>query len=246
MRLLILFCGFLSFLSVPLRAEYDQVELPLGPHGEMSTLHFYRFSEKTHRLIVIDQGTKAPKYQSLESAMRANACVAGLNGGYADEAGKPLGLIIANGRVTGTPNAQHGLTSATLYAEEGKIHLVASKIFANQKTPWPRQLIQSGPFIIEDSKINPSLRPDHFARRSILGTDGKGMWFFAYVPPTSLPRLAEILQKPNAIPGMKIRNVINLSGGTSAAFWCRRDNNALYFRESKKLHSFIGVVAKEK
>ena len=231
-------------LATPLHAQYGHVTLPLGPSGTSGTLHYFKFSTRTHTLKVIDQGLGAPLYRNLDSAMRGNGCVAGCNGGFFHRNGKPLGLVISNGRVQGASNLESSLTSGTIYVENGAIRLVRSAVFAAKRPPLPRHVLQAGPYLVEGGKKVGGLSTKRFSRRSFLATDGKGNWVIAYTPPTTLSQLGSVLAENGALKGFQISHAINLDGGSSSGLWVRQDNNPLYFREVAKVRNFIGVAKK--
>ena len=235
--------GLLAF-SLSLHAQYGQVTLPLGPNGTVGTLHYFKFSNKTHTLKVIDQGLGAPLYRNLDSAMRGNGCVAGCNGGFFHRNGKPLGLVISNGRVQGANNLDSSLTTGTIYVENGSIHLVRSHVFSAKRPPLLRHVLQAGPYLVDGGEKAGGLSAKRFSRRSFLANDGKGNWMIAYTPPTTLSQLGSVLAKSGVLHGFQIRNAINLDGGSSSGMWIRRDNNPLYFREVAQVRNFLGVAKK--
>lgn len=231
-------------LAAPLYGQYGKASLPLGPNGTAGTLHYFKFSSRTHSLKVIDQGLGAPLYKNLDSAMRANGCVAGCNGGFFHRDGKPLGLVISNGRVQGANDLKSSLTSGTIYVENGTIRLVRSRVFSAKKPPLPRQVLQTGPYLVESGRTVTGLSPKRFARRTFLATDGKANWVIAYTPPTTLAQLGTVLSNKGALGSFQISHAINLDGGSSSGLWVRKDNNPLYFREVAKVRNFIGIVKK--
>lgn len=231
-------------LAAPLHAQYGHASLPLGPNGTSGTLHYFKFSTRTHTLKVIDQGLGAPLYQNLDSAMRANACVAGCNGGFFHRDGKPLGLVIANGRVQGANNLSSSSASGTIYVENGTIRLIRSSVFSAKRSPMPRHVLQSGPYLVEAGKKLNGLSTKRFSRRSLLATDGKGNWLIAYTPPTTLSQLGSVLSEKGTLGDFQISHAINLDGGSSSGLWIRTDNNPLYFREVAKVRNFIGIAKK--
>ncbi|MGJ8697810.1 MAG: phosphodiester glycosidase family protein [Verrucomicrobiaceae bacterium] len=236
----------LTFLvtSLPLLADYGKADLPLGPNASQGTLHYFQFSTETHDLRIIDQGKGAPRFANLAAAMQANKCEAGCNGSFFHPNGTPLGLVIANGRMEGKSNPDSSLTSGTFYSENGSIRLVRTSVFAAKKLPLPRNVLQTGPFLIEGGKGVTGLSDRRFARRTILATDGRGNWIIGYASPTTLIQLSQALLKKGSIPGFTISHAINLDGGSSSGLWIQRDNNPLYFREVSKVRNFVGIVPK--
>lgn len=228
-----------------LHAQHGKAELPLGPNKTKATLHFFKFSSKTHELKVIDQGTdQKPRYTDLASAMRANGCIAGCNGGFFQRDGKPLGLVVSNGLAQGVNNQKSSLTSGTIYVEKGSISLVRTTAFSKKTAPMPRQVLQTGPFLVEDGQSTRGLSNRKFARRTVLATDNQGNWAILYTPPTTLSQLGDVLAKSGAINGFTIRQAINLDGGSSSGLWVNKENQPLYFHEVRKVRNFLGVTRK--
>jgi len=233
----------LALLSPFAQAEYQKIVLPLGPKGSDATLHYFIFSDSKNDLTIIDQREDHP-YQNLEAVMLAKNCIAGCNGGFYHPNREPVGLVVAEGKKSGTPHQKSSITSATLYAEKGKIHLIRSHSFAKKKAPLPKNLLQTGPFLIEHSQLIKGLSDRRYARRTFIATDGKGKWIIAYTPPTTLTQLANVLSKPNTIPGFPIKAAANLDGGSSSGLWVQQAHNPLYFREIKRVINFIGITPK--
>lgn len=235
---------YLVGLMVCAQAQYGKTSLPLGPNATAGTMQYFKFSTKTHSLTIIDQGLGEPLYRNLDAAMRRNDCVAGCNGGFFHRDGKPLGLVISNGRVQGVNNLDSSLTSGTIYVVDGAIRLERSTLFSAKRPPLLRHVLQTGPYLVEGSRGVAGLSSKRFSRRSFLATDGKGNWMIAYTPPTTLAQLGAVLSQKGAIPGFQISHAINLDGGSSSGLWIRKDNNPLYFREVSQVRSFIGITKK--
>ena len=219
-------------------AQYRSTQLPLGPNGNIGTLHHYKFSNSTHTLKVIAQNAGQTTYRNLDSAMRAHASLAGVSGGPTLRNGQPLGLVIANGRVTGTQSQQ---TPATLYIEEGSIRLISSSVFQAKKKPLPRDVIQTGPFLITSGKAQANLNTRTYSRHTFIATDGRGTWILAYTPPCTQSQLAKVLSS-NKIDGIRIQYASILNSGSASGLWINRPNTPLYFREANRLHNYLGIT----
>lgn len=177
--------------------------------------------------------------------MKAHNCIGGSNGGFFDPQFQPLGEVIASGQKSGRPNLASSLTSGVLYQKGNTIAIERSKTFyAAEKTA--NQLLQTGPFLIENSRPVAGLSNRRFARRTFIATDGKGNWILAYTPPTTLFQLAQSLAKSESNLGLKIKVALNLDGGSSSALWIHKgnDNNPLYLKEFKPVSNYIGIVRK--
>lgn len=208
-------------------------------------LHAYLFDENVCGLRVIDEGSIAsPRYGSLEKALVATDCVAGVNGGYfgADAAGTPLGLVIVNGRRL-SPFASRSFTVAGVVYDTGKtIRLVRSKIYADNP-PAARQALQGGPFLVENARPVPGLHRDKVALRTFIATDGRGRWCIGTSSPLSLGDLAAWLAQPGALPGMNVQTALNLDGGTSSAYWVGVPH--CHYPSIKQVRNYLGIAPRD-
>ena len=233
----LLTCFFLSLLH--LHADYQRLDLEASAEGRAGTMHLYRFSSKEVALKVITRGD----HRNLASAMEANQCLAGCNGGFFDPQDQPLGEVIASGEKTGTRNLASSLTSGVLYQEGATLAIERAKTFYPKKRK-PTELLQTGPFLIENGKTVKGLSNRKSARRTFIATDGKGEWFIAYTPSTTLAQLATSLSESGDRYGFVIKTALNFDGGSSSAFWLDRgeENKPLYLREFKSVANYIGLV----
>lgn len=168
---------FLSILS--LAADYQRANLVVAADGRTGTMHLYRFSSDEVSLKIIPRGT----FANLGSAMKNSQCLAGCNGGFFDPEYQPLGEVIASGQKTGHRNLASSLTSGVLYQQDNTLAIERAKSFYTKKQT-PSQLLQTGPFLVENGKTIKGLSNRKFARRTLIATDGQGKWFIAYTPPT--------------------------------------------------------------
>lgn len=238
MRLLFtFFC--LSLLN--LSADYQRVDLVVSAEGRTGTMHLYRFGSKDVALKVITRGQHA----NLGAAMKANQCLAGCNGGFFDPKYRPLGEVIASGKKTGHCNLASSLTSGVLYQQGNTLAIERAKSFY-KKNLTPSELLQTGPFLIENGQTVKGLSNRKFARRTLIATNGQGEWFIAYTPPTTLAQLATSLLQSGDRYGFDIQTALNFDGGSSSALWVGkgRENNSFYLREFKPVSNYVGLVAK--
>lgn len=225
-------------------AEHVQVIRETGRWKPNDKMQAFLFDASECRLQVIDEGSVvSPKYGSLEKALLARNCVAGVNGGYfgADAFATPLGLLIEDGR-TVSPFAGRSFTVAGVVYDTGSsIRLVRSAVYARTK-PSPRQALQGGPFLVENGRIVPGLHRDKIAFRTFIATDGQGRWCIGSTSPMSLGDLAVWLASPDAVPGFTVRDALNLDGGSSSAYWVRSPHR--YFPSIKQVRNYLGVTAR--
>ncbi len=171
------------------------------------------FDSRTHRLVIADQpGGPGSLWPDAKAAASARGGVAAVNGGFFTPEGSPLGLVIANGKRSGSLNRASSL-GAGLFVDDGTPALVRRESAGSS-----RELLQSGPFLVESGRRVAGLSPESSTARTILGWDGGTGWFIARSGPASLADLA------NALEGAKVgdvaaRNVLNLDGGRSSELW---------------------------
>ena len=235
--LLSIFILSLSFLH----ADYERADLVVSADGRTGTMHLFRFASTDVALKIILKG----QHSNLGAAMKANKCLAGCNGGFFDPKYQPLGEVIASGQKTGKRNLASSLTSGVLYQNGQTLAIERAKAFYPKKLA-PRELLQTGPFLVEKGKAVKGLSDRKFARRTLIATDGAGQWFIAYTPPTTLAQLASSLSKAGDRYGFDIETALNFDGGSSSALWVGKDkgNNPFYLREFKPVANYVGLVAK--
>jgi uncharacterized protein YigE (DUF2233 family) len=232
-------------LAGPLAAQYAQFSLPVGTGGRNGTIHLFLFDQRSVTLKVIDQESlEAPKFKNLGEAMKSMQCIAGCNGGFFTPEGQPLGLAIADGKAAGTKNLASSLTSGVLYLDGTRLRLERSKDYFSKNPNLPSQLLQTGPFLVEDGKKVAGLSSRRFARRSFILTDGDNRWAIGYCPSTSLDQLAAALADPKSFANFNVTTALNLDGGSSSALWVKTAHHPFYLREIKPVRNFLGIIAK--
>ncbi len=230
---------------------YHSFELPGKSAGFFSFLDAaprvdaWFFSSARHGMVVLDEGDKARRYGSLENAMRAERCVAGINGGYfaADEAATPLGLLRHNGREV-TPLASGSFAVAGVLYDTGReLRLERSRRLSFSPTRM-REAIQGGPFLVEQGRKIVGLNADKKARRSFVATDGRGNWCLAMSSPLTLDELAGLLASGKALGSFRVQTALNVDGGTSSAFWVSAPQ--VNKPGVKAVRNYIGIVPRRR
>ena len=223
-----------------LLADNQRADLIVASNGRTGKMNFYRFSSDEVALKIIPRG----QFTNLESAMKAHQCLAGCNGGFFDPQQKPLGEVIANGKKSGRRNLASSLTSGVLY-QDGKILAIERAKTFYQKNLTPSQLLQTGPFLVENGQPVKGLSTRRSARRTLIATDNGGNWLIAQTPPITLAQLAKSLSEADKSYGFEVKTALNLDGGSSSALWIDRGigGNPFYLREFKSVANYIGLVA---
>jgi hypothetical protein len=231
-------------LSIPAVAgEHLRFLLPVGPGDRPSTAHAYVFNSGKETIRVVDQGGITQQtHADLGAAAHAAGASAGVNGGFFDPQGNPLGHFVADGKSVGISTASSPLTSGLIWSDGRKIGTARTTSFDLKASEFT-QLLQAGPFLIENGAPVGGLETAKFSRRTIILTDGGKLWALAYVPSATLDGLAHALAKPGAFPSFSPKVVLNLDGGASSGLWIKRENGQqFYLREISKVRNFLIVV----
>lgn len=227
-----------AVFSRPVAGEPTGWRALLG--GESARMHVHFFRSEEMELCVPDEGDGAPRYGTLENAMKHERCTAGVNGGYfsAGAARTPIGLVRHAGR-TIAPLAQRGFTVAGVVYDTGSgICLVRT---SRLRTPVERmrEAIQGGPFLVENGRVVPGLEKNKRAARTFVATDGAGRWCLATTAPLTLHELACWLAEPGALGKFRVQAALNLDGGSSSAFWDKEAG--IHLPGFKAVRNYVGI-----
>jgi hypothetical protein len=171
--------------------------------------------------------------------MQRASCIAGINGGYFDPNFAPLGLRIIDGRVTS--RLARGRLMSGVLASDNAIHIFRVAEFSLRRKP--NAAIECGPFLVDFAKPVRGLEAMRAARRTFAATGSGDRAALGFCSDATLADLASILAMP--LGDFKIQRALNFDGGSSSAFWFRRDDgSALSIPEEKTVRDFVGVVAK--
>jgi len=181
-------------------------------------LDFVAFDSRTHELRVADQpGGPASQWPDAAAAGRSAHALAAINAGFFTPEGKPLGLVISKGQRRGTLNRSSSLGSGLYLAGDSRGPALLRRELAHTRS-GATELLQSGPFLVENGRPLPGLTTLPARDRSFLAWDGAHQWFIGRTSPCSLAALA--LALADAQPaGFPIRHALNLDGGRSSDLW---------------------------
>ena len=194
------------------------------------------FSNKSATLRVIDQPASDRR---LAEIMTGEKFLAGVNGGYFDPEGAPVGLLISGGK-TIAPFRKARLLSGVLAVREGSVEIFRASEFP-RKRAW-REAVQCGPFLVDHGKSVVGLDDTRSARRTFVLTTTDGRVAIGYCAPVTLARLAKIL---TALAPLKVARALNLDGGSSSAFWCRTNEKTISISEFKRVRDFVAIVPRD-
>jgi uncharacterized protein YigE (DUF2233 family) len=171
------------------------------------------FDSRSHQLVVADQpGGPGSQWPDAHAAAASRNGLAAVNGGFFTPEGGPLGLVIAGGKRAGSMNRASSL-GAGLFVDDGSPALVR-----RESGGTGGELLQSGPFLLENGRAIAGLSPESSTARTFLGWDGACGWFIARSGPCSLADLAKALDGAE-IGGISCHVVLNLDGGRSSDLW---------------------------
>lgn len=171
------------------------------------------YDGRSHRITVADQeGGPGSKWSDASEAAKAYGGIAAINGGFFTPEGKALGLVVSGGKKTGDLNRSSSL-GAGMFAEQDTPALVR-----RERSSDSREILQSGPFLVEESRPVGGLSAKSSSARSFIAWDGGSGWILARTGSCSLVDLAAALAGAE-IGGVKIKSALNLDGGRSSDLW---------------------------
>jgi hypothetical protein len=222
--------------SADARVIYRHVDLHDSLTGKSEIIDLAIFLTKSCRLRVIDN---ADGVNDLRTAMASANCIAGVNGGYFDPNFAPLGLRIIDGKITS--RLSRGRLMSGVLASDGSVQILRLAEFSLLKK-W-NAAIEGGPFLVDHGQPVRGLEKMRSARRTFAAIASANRAALGYCPDATLADLATILATPRG--DFKIQRALNLDGGSSSAFWFRRDDaSAFSIPEEKSVRDFVGIVAK--
>ncbi|HEY8962568.1 MAG TPA: phosphodiester glycosidase family protein [Luteolibacter sp.] len=235
---------FLFTAATALAGETFRFDAEIGPDRRSATVHGYAFREQEETFRVIDLATQPSA--RLGDAFVAVAAFAGCNGGNLRADGQPFGLTIANSIKSGSLAADEPGGEGLLLVQNGGISLMTSKTATPEQLEHATEALQGGPFLVDKGVPVQGLDAEHFARRTILVTSGKGEWAILYSPSTTLDRLARMLGDGKTFPKFPIAAALNLAGGTASGIWFQRNDGAppLYLREIRPGRNALAIIRK--
>jgi uncharacterized protein YigE (DUF2233 family) len=208
--------------------------------GARATLHFAVFNTKTATLRVIDDPPAT--HVSLAETMERENCIAGVNGGYFDPEGAPVGLLISDGRVV-MRKQKARLLSGVVSVVNGRVQIQRAAEYSPKAKP--RAARQCGPFLVEGAKAVPGLNDTRAARRTFVASNGADQAAIGCSSHVTLAQLAGILAMPRVAGDLKIQRALNMDGGSSSGFWFKGENGGAFsVREQKPVRDYLGVSAK--
>ncbi|MFT3990247.1 MAG: phosphodiester glycosidase family protein [Luteolibacter sp.] len=178
------------------------------------------FDSRSHHLAVVDQpGGPGSQFPDAASVGAAKNALAVINAGFFTPEGAPLGLVVAAGQVSGSWNGASSLGSGVwLQQASGNLSIVRRQTLGNKAAKSQRELIQAGPFLIENSLPVHGLENEKTTVRTFILWDGGTRWWIGQASPCTLAQLSDTLSHAQPA-GWPIRHALNLDGGRSSDLW---------------------------
>ncbi|MCB1203018.1 MAG: phosphodiester glycosidase family protein [Verrucomicrobiae bacterium] len=204
------------------------------------------FHGDQHTFRVVDNGPSAsPSYSGLADAVSRNGATGGCNGGFFLENHQPSGLMIASGASIGT-FGQGGLLSGVVLSSGRQNPYVLRRAEYDAEKFKATDLIQAGPFLVDQGETVKGLSPENSRRRTFVLHDG-GKWFALGLSDAfTLAELGAILAREDFSPARKVHRALNLDGGTSSGLYFQRGaaGEPLHMEPFKTVRNFLLIVPK--
>ena len=112
--------------------------------------------------------------------------------------------------------------------------------------------MQAGPRLVNHGTAITGLETGRHRPRTFIATNGAGRWPVAggwwlvgLAQSTTLAGLAQILAKPDLVPGFEVDRALNFDGGKSSALWLRTaGGETRYEQEISTVRNFVAIVPK--
>jgi uncharacterized protein YigE (DUF2233 family) len=223
--------------SVVAGVEHRRVFLENPETDEQATLELAIFSIKTFTLRVIDQ--PAEPRVDLARAMQREDFLAAVNGGYFDPDYEPIGLLVVDGK-TIAPLQRARLLTGVLTASQNGVQIVRTGEFIRKQKL--QAAVECGPFLVDLGHRVRGLDDSRVARRTFAAVGNSGRAALGFCSEVTLADLSKILTAESA-GDFKIYRALNLDGGSSSAFWFKRENGGAFsIPEQKTVRDFVAVV----
>lgn len=195
------------------------------------TVEAVRFDAAHHALRMLDD--PAGRYD-LPGILKANGCVAGVNGGYFQPNGRPAGLMVAEGRRI-EPSSPDRMLTGVVAAWPGRFSLLR---VGEYKAPAV-EARQCGPYLVDGGHVVEGLEETRLARRTAILSDGHGAGALLTCDPLPLASFAELLTTPGLVPGLTVSRALNLDGGPSTTFYTAKPH--LYRPRFAGVRDYVGL-----
>lgn len=180
------------------------------------TIHVFKINPQYYLLKPIVE-----KETTVKNMTQTSGSLLTINANFFDESGKPLGLVIQDGKEL---SPFKNISWWGIFYQEGATdHNVAGHIIHSsqlKQTSSIKNAIQAGPRLVVNGTI-PKLKTQNSAKSS-LGINKKGEIFIvATLSAIDIVELAELMAKPELEGGLGCANALNLDGGSSTQLYAK-------------------------
>lgn len=170
-------------------------------------------------------------YKSIRKMVESSNAVLGVNANFFDENGKPLGLIVSDGRIA------HPFKDISwwgvFYFIKNIPHLVHSSQWKmDEKISYA---VQAGPRLVVNGKVVSGLKAEQSQKTAIGFNKAGDVFLLTTLYPMEGRELAKMMSKPEAKGGLGCLEALNLDGGSSSQLYAKSGNFEL------RLPSYVGV-----
>ncbi len=191
--------------------------------GATATLTVAQGPQEQLRWRVVAQ-TLSP-FSSVRDAVETHGAVAGVNGGYFDPDGQPVGWRVVDGHQL-QAFSRAKLLSGVAIVRGDRLRLERA---AHGRTAanLPEAAIQCGPLLVERRRPVPGLNANRSAPRTFVFVTRGGAAGIGVARSLTLAELGELLATPGATGHEEpVETALNLDGGSSTAFYARGTHQA--------------------
>ena len=210
----------------PAAIESELVDLPGGTEGWL-----LRVDLKRARLRVLDAQDYGQKSLTAAEFQRRSGAVAVWNGPFFDENGKPLGLLIEDGRKR---NPLRNVDWGVFYEDSTGAHIVHTKEW--KEPQGVLQAIQVGPRLVVD-RVPVSLKPQSARRTAMCLQDAEHLLVLVTDAELQASDLASLFV------AHRCQDALNLDGGPSTQLVARLPGRTIDLRGGWPVPVAIGIFA---
>ena len=229
-----------DFNGQPLVGGASVIEYKIGRERHSFQVQVVVFDDRQFDLKVIDQPEDWSGGNRLTDCMRSAAAVAGVNGGFFTREFKPMGLMIAGGKRTGTWQTGPLLTGAVVVTSQPRLLWNA-----DVNPEGASELLQAGPRLVDGGQAVAGLDTRKRSTRTFIAYDGGNQWCLGLVHDITLSELAELLTTPGVMPAFTVNRALNLDGGHSSALYYRTNDGREHTHPGwSTVRNYLGIVPK--
>lgn len=227
-----------QFNGQPLFGNASLIEYKIGHKGHTYQIRLVVFDSRQFELKVIDQPNDWAGGGHIKNSLQAAAAIAGVNGGFFTRDFKPMGLMISDGRKTGSWQTGSLLTGAVAVTTHLQL-LWNDEVNAESA----HQLVQAGPRLVDDGQVVPGLDSRKQSARTFIANDGGTQWLIGTAEEITLSDLGELLTVPGLMPAFTVHRALNLDGGHSSAIYYRTvDGHERAYPGWSTVRNYLGIV----